>query len=64
MAEGARDIARTWLAEPTDRYPLGVLSDVLEANALVVESREGAISIHRLNDDTVLELETPDVRRY
>ena len=43
MAEGTRDIARTWLAEPIDRYPHSVLSDVLEANALVVEARDGAI---------------------
>lgn len=59
IAEGSRDIARAWLAEPTERYPHGVLGDELEANALVVESRDGAISIHRLNDDTVFEFLTP-----
>lgn len=59
VAEGTRDIARTWLAEPTDRYPHGVLGDALEANALVVEGRDGTISIHRLNDDTVFEFLTP-----
>lgn len=59
IVEGTRDIARTWLAEPTERYPHGVLGDELEANALVVEGRDGAISIHRLNDDTVFEFLTP-----
>jgi len=43
VAEGTRDIARTWLAKLIDRYPHGVLSDVLEANALVVEARDGVI---------------------
>jgi hypothetical protein len=59
IASGSHDIARTWLAEPTERYPHGVLGDELEANALVVEGRDGAISIHRLNDDTVFEFLTP-----
>jgi hypothetical protein len=35
------------------------LGDELEANALVVEGRDGALSIHRLNDDTVFEFLTP-----
>lgn len=59
IAEGSRDIARAWLAEPTERYPHGVLGDELEANALVVESKGGATSILRLNDDTVFEFLTP-----
>ena len=59
IASGSHDIARAWLAEPTERYPHGVLGHDLEANALVVEGRDGAISIHRLNDDTVFEFLTP-----
>lgn len=59
ISTGAQDIARAWLAEPTDRYPHGVLGDELEANALVIEGRNGNVSIHRLNDDTVFEFLTP-----
>jgi hypothetical protein len=47
------------LIDPTERYPHGVLGDELEANALVVEGRDGALSIYRLNDDTVFEFLSP-----
>jgi hypothetical protein len=41
VTTGSRDIAQTWLAGPTDRYPHGVLGDRLEASILVVETRAG-----------------------
>ena len=41
VATGQHDIARAWLAEPTDRYDHGVLGDKIEAGALVIETRDG-----------------------
>ncbi|HEY5634595.1 MAG TPA: VCBS repeat-containing protein [Burkholderiaceae bacterium] len=41
VATGSRDVARAWLARPTDRYPHAVLGDALEASQLVVEMRDG-----------------------
>ena len=41
VATGTHDIARAWLAEPTDRYDHGILGDKIEAGALVIETRDG-----------------------
>jgi hypothetical protein len=59
VAEGARDIARAWLAEPTTRYAHGVLGDAIEAGALVVETRAGERLVHRLPERHVFEDLTP-----
>ena len=41
IAEGPREVARAWLADPTSRYDHGVLGDAIEAGSLVVERRDG-----------------------
>ncbi len=41
VTEGSHDIARVWLAGPTDRYHHGVLGDELEASRLEVETSGG-----------------------
>jgi hypothetical protein len=55
IATGSRDIARAWLAEPTDRYDHGILGDKIEAGSLVIELRDGKRQIVRLKDDAVFE---------
>jgi hypothetical protein len=55
MAEGRRDIARAWLAEPTARYGHGVLGDAIEAESVVVERRDGRRDAVRLGPDAVFE---------
>jgi hypothetical protein len=55
IATGSRDIARAWLAEPTNRYDHGILGDNIEAGALVIEARDGKRHIVRLKDDAVFE---------
>lgn len=55
IAIGTRDIARAWLAEPTDRYDHGVLGDKIEASSLVIEMRDGKRQVVRLKDDAVFE---------
>ena len=55
IAEGKRDIARAWFAEPTGRYGHGVLGDAVEAGSLVVERRDGRRDIVRLDNDAVFE---------
>jgi hypothetical protein len=55
IAAGKREIARAWLAEPTNRYGHGVLGDTIEAGALVVERRDGKREIVRLGNDSVFE---------
>jgi hypothetical protein len=55
VAEGKRNIARAWLAEPTPRYAHGVLGDAIEAGSLVVERRDGRRDTIRLGDDAVFE---------
>jgi hypothetical protein len=55
IVTGSRDIARTWLAEPTTRYDHGILGDNIEAGALVIELRDGKRHVVRLNDDAVFE---------
>ncbi len=58
---GAQDIARAWLANPTGRYPHGVLGDRLEAGSLVVETRSGLqlrfeLPEHRVFEDLEVRL--------
>jgi hypothetical protein len=55
VATGTHDIARAWLAEPTDRYDHGVLGDKIEAGALVIETRDGKHQALRLKNDAVFE---------
>ena len=55
IAEGKRDIARAWLAGPTDRYGHGVLGDAIEAGSLVVERRDGRRDTVTLGPDAVFE---------
>jgi hypothetical protein len=55
VAIGVGDIARAWLAEPTDRYDHGILGDKLEAGALVVVRRDGSQQTLRLKPDAVFE---------
>jgi FG-GAP-like repeat len=55
VATGAHDIARAWLAEPTDRYDHGVLGDKIEAGSVVIETRDGKQHSVRLRSDAVFE---------
>jgi len=55
IATGSRDIARAWLAEPTDRYDHGIFGDKIEAGALVIELRDGKRQTVRLSGDAVFE---------
>ena len=55
IAEGKGDIARAWLAGPTDRYRHGVLGDAIEAGSLVVERRDGRRDTVTLETDAVFE---------
>jgi FG-GAP-like repeat len=55
VASGEHDIARAWLAEPTERYDHGILGDKIEAGALAIETRAGKRQIVRLKGDAVFE---------
>jgi hypothetical protein len=55
LAVGQHDIARAWLAEPTDAYDHGVLGDRIEGRALVIEPRSGERQTVRLKNDAVFE---------
>lgn len=55
IAVGSGDIARAWLAAPTDRYDHGILGDKLKAGALVIVRRDGAEQTLKLNPDSVFE---------
>ncbi len=55
IAIGQHDIARAWLAEPTDRYDHGILGDKIEAGSLVIETRDGKLQTVRLKSDAVFE---------
>jgi hypothetical protein len=55
LATGADDIARAWLAEPTDRYDHGILGDKIEAGSVVIEMRDGKRQTVRLKNDAVFE---------
>jgi hypothetical protein len=55
VAIGTGDIARAWLAEPTDRYDHGALGDKLEAGTLAIERRDGGRQTVKLGPDAVFE---------
>lgn len=55
VANGARDLARAWLASPTRRYAHAVLGDDLEASALRVQTRSGRTLAATLPEDCVFE---------
>jgi FG-GAP-like repeat len=55
IATGVHDIARAWLADPTDRYDHGVLGDKIEAGSLVIETHDGKLHSVRLRNDAVFE---------
>ena len=55
VAAGKREIARAWLAEPTNRYGHGVLGDAIEAASIVVERKGGKRETVRLGNDSVFE---------
>ena len=55
VVAGTRDIARAWLAAPTDRYSHAVFGHRLAAGSLVIETRAGKRFTVRLKDDAVFE---------
>jgi hypothetical protein len=55
VATGEHDVARAWLAEPTERYDHGILGDKIEAASLVIETRDGKRHSVRLKPDAVFE---------
>ena len=55
IAVGQHDIAKAWLAEPTDRYDHGILGDKIEAGSLAIETRDGKQHLLRLKNDAVFE---------
>jgi hypothetical protein len=55
IAEGRRDIARAWLADPTGRYDHGVLGDAIEAGTVVIERRDRRRETVTLSPDAVFE---------
>jgi hypothetical protein len=55
LATGLHDIARAWLAEPTDRYDHGILGDKIEAGSVVIETRDGKQHSVRLKNNAVFE---------
>lgn len=55
IGRGTNDIAAAWLAEPTSRYPHGILGDNLEAGALRVFTRGGKTLTYTLPEDSVFE---------
>jgi hypothetical protein len=55
IGHGKHDIAQAWLAQPTRRYPHGMLGDNLEATALSVRNRDGVVLTYVLPEDSVFE---------
>jgi FG-GAP-like repeat len=55
LAVGRHDIARAWLADPTDRYDHGILGDKIEAGSVVIETRDGVRHPVQLKNDAVFE---------
>jgi len=55
VAVGTHDIARAWLAQPTERYDHGILGDRIEAGSLIIETRDGQRHEVKLDDDAVFE---------
>lgn len=60
IAEGTKQVARAWLANPTDRYKHFVLGDEFEAASLVVEMSDG--TLHQLDLPEHLVFEDRHVR--
>jgi hypothetical protein len=63
IAEGPREMARAWFADPTSRYDHGVLGDAIEAESLVVERRDGRRDVVKLENDAVFEDLRPRIAR-
>jgi hypothetical protein len=61
IVTGTHDIARAWLAQPTERYDHGILGDKIEAGSLVIESPEGKRQEVKLDDDAVFEDLSPRI---
>jgi hypothetical protein len=55
IANGVNSIYRAWFAEPTERYPHGVLGDTIEAGSLFVELKSGMVINYRIPDESVFE---------
>ena len=55
VGHGSNDIVDAWLAEPTERYRHGILGDYIEAGALRVRTRSGAVLTYRLSGNSVFE---------
>jgi hypothetical protein len=55
VATGKHEIARAWLAEPTDRYDHDILGDKADAGALTIELRDGRRQVLHLKPDAVFE---------
>ena len=55
VAVGTHDIARAWLAQPTNRYDHNILGDSMQAGSLVIETRDGKRQEVKLDDDAVFE---------
>jgi hypothetical protein len=61
IAEGKRNVARAWLAEPTERYRHGALGDAVEAGSLVIERRDGLREALKLDAGAVFEDREPRI---
>lgn len=61
IGRGKNDIVQAWLAQPTRRYPHGVLGDTIEATAVRVRTRDGSILSYVLPEDSVFEDLVPRV---
>lgn len=61
VATGRTTVAKAWYAEPTGRYPHGILGDPIEAGSLEIETRDGALRSLRLGQDAVFEDLTPRI---
>lgn len=59
VVTGTRDIARVWLASPTQRYDHNVLGDATEAGSLMIVTADGKTHTVALGDDAVFEDLTP-----
>ena len=59
VVTGTRDIARAWLASPTQRYDHNVLGDATEAGSLMIVTADGKSYTVALADDAVFEDLTP-----
>jgi hypothetical protein len=55
IASGKKEIARVWYARPTTRYGHGVLGDAIEAESVVIESRDGKVHTVAAGRDAVFE---------